>query len=404
MRKSDLAISIGICTSLLIHGAFVYLLAQTAIRESDRDMHFGPLLALRHETNPPAPQDPPDKLSPDQQEPTPQDQPFEAPAFAKVDILPPPPPPLEPLNSDFGEHDGKGKSINSSPGDEPLRPRKGRLEQAELTRNPGTPDGGATKIPDAPSQPALNIADRPALPPAPLVPPTAAPPTSDDILAALPPAAPARAPSPIQRTTPTNSPAISPPRPAIALNKVIGQGDEPRPHDPTPVPRTTPPAAPAQPAPQLASAAPSAPQPLRDANLAFIAPQPQSPSSNSLSHFGDPAPRSDQDSDAFSRTATLSFRAGKVDARFGRKFKAVRPQLSIKGLRDIWDHPDPMVVLKMDIDATGEVINVSIIKSSGSNEIDMPTYLAAFDFWVEPPKDAQGHPLPDSIFLTIGWD
>ena len=43
---------------------------------------------------------------------------------------------------------------------------------------------------------------------------------------------------------------------------------------------------------------------------------------------GDPAPQSDSESDPFTKIGSVVFRAGSMDARFGRKVKTIRPRLT----------------------------------------------------------------------------
>jgi len=97
---------------------------------------------------------------------------------------------------------------------------------------------------------------------------------------------------------------------------------------------------------------------------------------------GDPAPMSESESDAFSRNGTIAIRNGRVDARLGRNFKSVKPRLNIKGELDAISVQRPVVEMKVYVDETGKVIDVKIMRSSGSNEIDLPTTTAMYKWWI----------------------
>jgi TonB family protein len=118
---------------------------------------------------------------------------------------------------------------------------------------------------------------------------------------------------------------------------------------------------------------------------------------------GSPARMSDSESDPFSRLGNVTFTDGAMKIQFGRKVKTRRPKILLAGQigRLMLQHPD--VVLNIDVDATGKVTQVSVDKSSGSNDIDQPTRVAVYDWWFEPPTDAKGNPLPSRLKFTIGF-
>jgi len=118
----------------------------------------------------------------------------------------------------------------------------------------------------------------------------------------------------------------------------------------------------------------------------------------------DPAPQGDAESDPFSSTVnSVIIRPGHIEARAGRQIKPVRPRLSIKARIDLATMVAPRVVFRVAVDETGKVTDVRIIRSSGSNEVDLPTKVALYEWWIEPLKDKQGRPRPDVIQLTISW-
>jgi TonB family protein len=117
----------------------------------------------------------------------------------------------------------------------------------------------------------------------------------------------------------------------------------------------------------------------------------------------DPGPLSDSESDPFSRIGSAVISPGGVQARLGRKVKTIKPRLPLKGELDLVSLMDPSVILKVSIDETGRATDVSVLKSSGSNEVDLPTRLAIYKWWIEPGKDKQGKSVPDVILLQITW-
>jgi hypothetical protein len=115
---------------------------------------------------------------------------------------------------------------------------------------------------------------------------------------------------------------------------------------------------------------------------------------------GDPAPQSDSESDPFTKIGSVVFRAGTIEARFGRKVKTIRPRLTLAGQVDVLALEYPTLQLKVAIDETGKVVSVDVIRSSGSNEIDLPCQRAMYDWWIEPAKGADGKPMAD----VMVWD
>ena len=57
----------------------------------------------------------------------------------------------------------------------------------------------------------------------------------------------------------------------------------------------------------------------------------------------------------------------------------------------------------MKIDKTGKVVDVTVLRGSGSQAVDMPVYRALWNWWFEPPKDKQGNPLEDVQLVAIHW-
>jgi TonB family protein len=118
---------------------------------------------------------------------------------------------------------------------------------------------------------------------------------------------------------------------------------------------------------------------------------------------GDPARMSDSESDPFSRLGTATFEDGALHIEFGRKVKTRKPKVLLAGQIDLLALRRASVVLKIDIDETGKVTAVRVVKSSGSNDIDQPTRVAVYDWWFEPKKSAAGQSIPDQVQFTINW-
>jgi TonB family protein len=112
---------------------------------------------------------------------------------------------------------------------------------------------------------------------------------------------------------------------------------------------------------------------------------------------------SESESDAFSRIGSINVKNGKVEARLGRSFKSVKPRLSLKGELDAISIAKPIVEMKVLVDETGKVIDVKVLRSSGSNEIDLPTTTAMYKWWIEPARDKQGKAMKDVILVTFSY-
>jgi TonB family protein len=115
---------------------------------------------------------------------------------------------------------------------------------------------------------------------------------------------------------------------------------------------------------------------------------------------GDPAPQSDSESDPFSKVGSVVFRPGSIEARVGRKVKTIRPRLTLAGQVDVIALEYPTVQLKVKIDESGKVVSVDVIRSSGSNEIDLSCQRAMYAWWIEPAKAADGKAMAD----VMVWD
>ena len=59
------------------------------------------------------------------------------------------------------------------------------------------------------------------------------------------------------------------------------------------------------------------------------------------------------------------------------------------------------LVLQITIDQEGNVKSATIFKSSGSENIDQPCRVAAYQWWFEPKNGKNGKPLPEESFLFL---
>jgi TonB family protein len=102
---------------------------------------------------------------------------------------------------------------------------------------------------------------------------------------------------------------------------------------------------------------------------------------------GKPMPTSDFESYPVSHIVSR-FVAGQIEARTGRKMKARElPRLGLAAIADLQQMQSPYVVLMLKIDALGNVTDVKVTHSSGSDNVDLPCVRAAYTWWFEPMKD-----------------
>lgn len=117
----------------------------------------------------------------------------------------------------------------------------------------------------------------------------------------------------------------------------------------------------------------------------------------------DPAPDTALESDPFAKIPGVEFHDGKVAARSGRRVKPVRPRLSDIAKRDLLGLQFPTILARVRIDKTGKVTDVTVLRGSGSQAVDMPVYRALWEWWFEPPTDKKGNPTEDVQLVAIHW-
>lgn len=276
-------------------------------------------------------------------------------------------------HQDMGDATGKGIGSNNEPGQKPLEAPQADEDQALLSRDPQ----GMGRLSSTPTNytgpqgtgaggtPAVAVAADPPIHPTPAsVTPEASPP-----MPPTPPAAPqvAVASPDVQVAPPTTSPMPTVSQTAVAIA-------------PTPA------------KPTVATSA--APRPATGDGRSPGRPQ----------RSADPLPQSESDSDPFSRiSGSVVVRDGRLDVRLGRKVKTTRPQLLLAGQIDLIALSNPTVVLEVHIAPTGNVTDVKIAHTSGSNQVDEPSRLCVYDWWFEPARNKAGQPIPDVIFFTIQY-
>ncbi len=135
--------------------------------------------------------------------------------------------------------------------------------------------------------------------------------------------------------------------------------------------------------------------------LARAANAPPDPSAPGAARAADPAPLGDSEIDPVATRGSAEFRRGSTDVRLGRKHRITRPHISLAGMADLLTLPSPVVVLKLTIDQTGNVTSAEVFRSSGSNDIDQPCKLAAYNWWFEPSRDKNRQAVKDVILFTI---
>ena len=377
MFRTDRFIFIAICASLLLHGGLLTVAAEKA--------HYAAIYLppLRH------------------------------PGSTIVIALQPPPPP-----DDMGERAGTGTASSASQGPTPLQARQADQDQPQLSRDPSGPAKMGRQPSPANSPPGERgrggQRGQIVMEPAPEQPaparPAEKPPAQNKAAATSPPKAMLQRPD-----VPLAKPAAEPQLPielvreAVAKAKSVLLLAEEKLPSPTTVPaaklamaqiHAVPP--PAAATPEVA-AAPAA----TDAQKNAVRMQAQAATGDGLAPgravAADPYQQSDSESDAFTTVGSAVVHDGRISVRSGRKIKTVRPQLLVPGILDTIGSSDPTVQLKVNIDAMGKVTLVTVVHSSGSNDIDQPCVVAMYDWWFEPSRDSKGKPTSDVVLFTLSF-
>lgn len=427
--KGDHSVACALCLSLLLHGTLAYLMLGAMTREEARQLHQpmarpairsqGWALVVADAAKPPAPAElgtPAARAAPIAMPPPRPDLDAAAmpvlPAQAREPMVMPELDDVALRSGEFGQHDGKGTAMHASPGEEPMQARKGPQDQAWIGRSEGRAGSGAESPAKAAGRSGdksdqVAVADAAAGDRARLA--------SLEIAAVTPTQAarPAFGVSMPQQPMPrlrTSTPAPLPQAGATEKPMVLSLGPTAAAAAAQPARPPSPAQTPAQP---VEAAQPPVPPPM-PAAAAAVASSTNVGGRSGEGGFGggggggggdaaDPAPRSDSESDAFSREGAITFRNGRVEARFGRKVKTVRPRPGLAAEQDLRALVSPSVVMKVRVDETGRVRNVEIVKSSGSTAVDQCCQLAMYDWWFEPLRDKAGNLQPAEIMCTFTW-
>ena len=278
----------------------------------------------------------------------------------------------------MGEASGHGIGSNSSKGDRLLSAREADEDQALLSRDPGSAGRLINQqLIDAPpgengsgGQEGGRTSEQAAAGAVPIAPP-AAPAVVEVAPFTPPPAVKIDAPKDRDATVAADvNAAIDPPKVVALLTPAVLK----------------------EPAPAVASS--NAAQAVRPRTGDGRAPGVDL-------RQADPAQKSDSESDPFARIGSLTFHDGILEVQKGRKVKTTRPRVLLPGEIDLATRGGATVVLNITIDATGKVTSAQVQESSGSNDIDQPCRVAVYDWWFEPSRDKQGHPIADVLTFTI---
>jgi TonB family protein len=328
---------------------------------------------------------------------SPQATPILAAAPPPAVIQPPPTPPEQQL----GDHDTAGTSINASPGDQQMQSAvaEARQEQAAMQRaaagygGKGSArqlqealrgDNGDGARPGAPSASALLAAPEAELA-------SSAPKSSSNL------------PAKFKGTTSTLSGAVDP----AAKPNAGATADDPLSSGPLALlkasqyPDASDPAArsgehtdPTKSAADAAQPAAQTPAPAGDGQGG----RPGAPDSGA----GNPIPTADFESYPVTHVASR-FVNGRLIPQPGRKMRMRQlPDMGPAAWADLVTMEGPYVVLRLKIDAGGNVVEARTVHSSGSDNVDLPCERAAYTWWFEPAKDPKtGRPHGEEMEFTI---
>jgi hypothetical protein len=273
----------------------------------------------------------------------------------------PPPPekfekPLDTFKDDSGEHDGAGTANRSEHGDQPMQAQKA-LEQAALMKKDAQKFNDAS---DAPASAGVH----------------------DDSNAN--PQKNAR-PGQVVPDFNANTTAKDDPSKESAVAMATDKG-------PIPIP-----------VPKIDSSKPNDPLPSGERNpldKTDIA-QPTNPKTDLKEVRGKKLEASDTESSPFARAPSLMFVAGHLEGRKGLKVQTKEPRYHDSSEVDMESLGDPRTLLGVKVDADGNVLDVQILESSGSTNIDMDRKRAVWDWILEPEKDKDGRVTDDHWTIAM---
>ncbi|MGF1634245.1 MAG: energy transducer TonB [Phycisphaerae bacterium] len=119
------------------------------------------------------------------------------------------------------------------------------------------------------------------------------------------------------------------------------------------------------------------------------------PAASSAADPGRPVPSSDRDIDAFATELDVAWVDGRLVAQSGRGFKSVRPRYSFAARQSVPRLPVRMV-FAVTVTPDGQVTDVRVLQSSGSDALDHDVRLSLFlwTFEPDPAETTRTHTLP----------
>ena len=338
-RRPDVSLTFALCASLVLHGLLSLALAEAFVRDAGARIWLPP---------------------PAQR----------AVHVAEADA----PMPRFELDEDprrrLGDAGGTGYAIDESPGQKQLLARQGAQDQPMLSRDPVGPG----RVGDDPSEWTAAPGDGGATEPAQLPEPAFASPPAAHALGIT---APVRA-------------DVAPPEPGtVPPTHVQDAPDSPDAPDQT---------APAHPA-REAAATPAAPP-------APAVPSADHANANANARPGprvaaDPAPKGESELDPVAVVGTMDFRSGSTTVRAGRKHRIIRPRLTLDAKLDLATMGSTYIVLRMRLDASGNVTSSEVARSSGSDSVDQIFKVTSYEWWFDPARDERDRPTTDAFQFVI---
>lgn len=155
--------------------------------------------------------------------------------------------------------------------------------------------------------------------------------------------------------------------------------------------------------PEERTAAPQTPDPKQSGQAAdALDAKAGRPGEESAKANGHLVPESDRNADAAASKVAARFVRGHVIAQSGREVKFASPHRHLAATVDGWGGlAGRTIVLKISIDAAGNVRQAEVIKSCGAGSIDRAFVLAAYESWFEPAKGPDGKSTGDSFEFPI---
>jgi outer membrane biosynthesis protein TonB len=268
----------------------------------------------------------------------------------------------------LGDVAGTGYAIDESPGAQPMRARDGALDQPMLSRDPVGPG----RVGNEPSEWTLPPGAGGASGARELPAPTFASPPAEAQVVGIQPSPPREEPPTVAANAEQRADVIE-----------STEGDAARSTAQTPPPQ--PAAAMTAPAPSVGAAAdaPDAPRP--------------GPRTSA-----DPAPKGESEIDPVSVGGAMDFRTGSTTVRAGRKHRIVRPRLTLDAKLDLVSLGSTYLILRLRLDAAGNVTSSEVARSSGSASLDQVFKVTSYEWWFDPARDASSNrPVPDDFQFII---